>query len=243
MHRTKNIMAKRSKRYNEAHEQVQDAEGPFRLGEASELVKEAATAGFDESVDLDLRLGVDPRHADQMVRGTVALPHGTGKEVRVLVLASPGKQSEAEEAGADYVGLDEYVQRIQQENWTDFDAVIATPDVMPQVGRLGRILGPRGLMPNPKSGTVTDDVAGAVQEVKAGKIEFRVDKFGNLHTAIGKASFSPEEIAENAQVFLKEVLRLRPASSKGLYLRNVTMSSTMGPAIQVDRNAVVSGLR
>ena len=236
-------MAKRSKRYNEAHERIQNAEGPFTIGQASELVKEAATAGFDESVDLDLRLGVDPRHADQMVRGTVALPHGTGKEVRVLVLASPGKQGEAEEAGADYVGLDEYVQRIQQENWTDFDAVIATPDVMPQVGRLGRILGPRGLMPNPKSGTVTDDVASAVQEVKAGKIEFRVDKFGNLHTAIGKASFAPEEIAENAKVFLQEILRLRPASSKGLYLRNVTMSSTMGPAIQVDRSAVVSGLR
>jgi large subunit ribosomal protein L1 len=178
-----------------------------------------------------------------MVRGSVALPHGTGKEVRVLVLANESKQSEAEEAGADFVGLDEYVERIENDNWLDFDVVIATPDVMGQVGRLGRVLGPRGLMPNPKSGTVTMDVADTVKEVKAGKIEFRVDKNGNLHTSIGRASFEPDEIRENAAAFLKEVLRLRPASSKGLYLRSVTMSSTMGPAVPIDRSSVVSDAR
>ena len=234
---------KKSRRYEAALEQIENGDGPFTLDEASDLVKQTATANFDESVDLDLRLGVDPRHADQMVRGTVALPHGTGKEVRVLVLTTEGKQPEAVEAGADYVGLDEYIERIQSENWTDFDAVVATPDVMPQVGRLGRILGPRGLMPNPKSGTVTDDIAETVEELKAGKIDFRVDKFGNLHTAIGKASFEQEELAENARAFLREVLRLRPAASKGLYLRSVTMSATMGPAVPVDRSAVASGLR
>lgn len=237
-------MAKeKGKRYREARERIQSNGGPYNLGEAAELVKATATASFDESIDMDLRLGVDPRHADQMVRGSVALPHGTGKEVRVLVLASEGKQAEAEAAGADYVGLDEHVQRIENDNWLDFDVVIATPDVMGQVGRLGRILGPRGLMPNPKSGTVTMDVAQTVEEVKAGKIEFRVDKNGNLHTAIGKASFEAEQIRENAAAFLREVLRLRPASSKGLYLRTVTLSSTMGPAVPIDRSAVVSEAR
>lgn len=236
-------MATKSKRYREAVEQVEGSDGPFSIDEAARLVKQTATANFDESVDLDLRLGVDPRHADEMVRGTVALPHGTGREVRVLVLASEGKQPEAEEAGADYVGLDEYIQRIEEENWLDFDAVVATPDVMSQVGRLGRILGPRGLMPNPKSGTVTMDIAETVEELKAGKIEFRVDKFGNLHTAIGKASFDAEEISENAKTFLSEVMRLRPASSKGLYVRSVTLSSTMGPAVPIDPSAVRSGLR
>jgi len=237
------MATEKGKRYREARDTIQSSDGPFRLDEAAELVKASATANFDESIDMDLRLGVDPRHADQMVRGSVALPHGTGKEVRVLVLANESKQSEAEEAGADFVGLDEYVERIENDNWLDFDVVIATPDVMGQVGRLGRVLGPRGLMPNPKSGTVTMDVADTVKEVKAGKIEFRVDKNGNLHTSIGRASFESDEIRENAAAFLKEVLRLRPASSKGLYLRSVTMSSTMGPAVPIDRSSVVSDAR
>ena len=235
-------MAKKGKRYRAAKEQL-DGGGSFDLAAAAALVKQTATAKFDESVDIDLRLGVDPRHADQMVRGSVALPHGTGKDVRVLVLASEGKQAEAEEAGADFVGLDEYVDKIENDNWFDFDVAIATPDVMGQVGRLGRYLGPRGLMPNPKSGTVTMDVAQAVKEVKAGKIEFRVDKHGNLHTSIGKSSFDEEQIRENAAAFLKEILRLRPASSKGLYLRSITLSATMGPGVPVDRSAVVSSAR
>jgi large subunit ribosomal protein L1 len=237
-------MAKeKGKRYRQAQDLVEEKNGAVTLQQASEMAKQTATANFDESIDLDLRLGVDPRHADQMVRGTVALPHGTGKEVTVLVLANEAKQSEAEEAGADYAGLDEYVEKIKNENWLDYDVVIATPDVMGQVGQLGRILGPRGLMPNPKSGTVTMDVAETVKEVKAGKIDFRVDKHGNLHTSIGKASFSVEEIYENARAFLKEVVRLRPASSKGLYLRSVTMSSTMGPPISIDRSSVISEAR
>lgn len=236
-------MPKRGKRYEDAKERIQSNGGPYSLEEAAKLVKETATASFDESIDIDLRLGVDPRHADQMVRGSVTLPNGTGREVVVLVLASEAKQAEAEEAGADYVGLDEYIERIEDENWLDFDVVIATPDVMGQVGRLGRILGPRGLMPNPKSGTVTMDVVETVEEVKAGKIEFRVDKNGNLHASVGRASFEPEEIHENAVAFLKEVLRLRPASSKGLYMRSVTLSSTMGPGVPVDRSAVISEIR
>ena len=236
-------MAKKGKRFVEAEKTIQEAGGPFTIDEAAALIKKTAFAKFDESIDVDLRLGVDPRHADQMVRGTVALPHGTGKKVRVLVLASEGKQAEAEAAGADYVGLDDYVQRIQNDNWTDFDVIIATPDVMGQVGRLGRVLGPRGLMPNPKSGTVTMDVGEAVEQVKAGKIDFRVDKNGNLHTAIGKSSFTEEQIGENAKAFLREVMRLRPASTKGLYVRSVTLSTTMGPAIPVDRSIVAGSAR
>lgn len=236
-------MAKKGKRYRQAVEAVEAAGGPFDLERASDLVKRTAMAKFDESVDIDLRLGVDPRHADQMVRGTVALPHGTGKEVRVLVLANPGKQAEAHEAGADHVGLEDFVERIQNQGWVDFDVVIATPDVMGQVGKLGRVLGPRGLMPNPKSGTVTMEVAEAVRQVKAGKIDFRVDKNGNLHTAIGKASFSADQIRENAEAFLKEVMRLRPAAAKGVYMRSVTLSTTMGPAIPVDRSAVLNVTR
>lgn len=231
------------KRYREALDVVEEQEEPVSLKEAAELAKETATANFDESIDLDLRLGVEPQHADQMVRGSITLPNGTGREITVLVLASEGKQAEAEEAGADYVGLDKYIERIQEENWLDFDVVIATPDVMGQVGQLGRILGPRGLMPNPKSGTVTMDLAEAIEEVKAGKIEFRVDRSGNLHAAIGKASFSPEELYENARAFLQEVIRLRPASAKGLYLRSITMSATMGPPIRVDRGSVLSVAR
>jgi len=236
-------MAKKGKRYSEALNAVKSAGSPFTLEMACDLVKQTAGAKFDESVDVDLRLGVDPRHADQMVRGSVALPHGTGKAVRVLVLASEGKQDEAREAGADFVGLDDMIDRIQNDGWTDYDVVIATPDVMSKVGRLGRVLGPRGLMPNPKSGTVTMDVGPTVHEVKAGRIEFRVDKFGNLHTAIGKASFSADQIRENAEAFLKEVLRLRPASAKGAYVRSVSISTTMGPPLPLDRTAVISSLR
>ncbi|PSQ55511.1 MAG: 50S ribosomal protein L1 [Bacteroidetes bacterium QH_10_64_37] len=231
------------KRYRAAHELVDEQDEPVRLREAAELATETATANFDESIDLDLRLGVNPQHADQMVRGSITLPNGTGREVTVLVLASEGKQQEAEDAGADYVGLDEYIERIQEENWLDFDVAIATPDVMGQVGQLGRILGPRGLMPNPKSGTVTMELADAIEEIKAGKIEFRVDSSGNLHTAIGKASFSPEELYENARALLREVVRLRPASASGLYLRSITLSATMGPPIPVDRSSVLSEVR
>lgn len=233
-------MAKRGKRYKRIQERLKEVGESFSLEQAAALIKETASAKFDESVDMDVRLGVDPRHADQMVRGTVTLPHGTGKDVRVLVLASPGKQAEATEAGADHVGLDDYVNKIQNENWFEFDVLIATPDVMGQVGRLGRILGPRGLMPNPKSGTVTMEVGGAVKDVKAGKIDFRVDKNGNLHTAVGKASFSAEQIKENAEAFLKEVLRLRPATAKGTYVRSATISTTMGPGLPLDRSEIVS---
>jgi large subunit ribosomal protein L1 len=231
------------KRYREAHELVEEQDEPVGLQEAAELAKETATANFDESIDLDLRLGVNPQHADQMVRGSITLPNGTGREVTVLVLASEGKQEEAEEAGADYVGLDEYIERIQEENWLDFDVAIATPDVMGQVGQLGRILGPRGLMPNPKSGTVTMDLAETIEEIKAGKIEFRVDSSGNLHTAIGKASFPPKELYENARALLEEIVRLRPASASGLYLRSITMSATMGPPVEIDRSSVLSEVR
>jgi len=231
------------KRYRDAKELVTEQDEPVSLMQAAELSKQTATAGFDESIDMDLRLGVDPQHADQMVRGSITLPHGTGRDVTVLVLASEGKQAEAEEAGADYVGLEEHIERIQEENWLDFDVVIATPDVMGQVGQLGRILGPRGLMPNPKSGTVTMDLAETIDEVKSGKIEFRVDRSGNLHTPIGKASFTAEELYENAKAFLSEVVRLRPPASKGLYLRSVTMSATMGPPIRVDRSSVLTEAR
>lgn len=236
-------MAKaKGKRYRDAREVVEETPGPFALAQAVEAVKTSATAGFDESIDLDLRLGVDPRHSDQMVRGSVTLPHGTGRDVTVLVLTGEGRQKEAEEAGADYAGLEEYIEQIE-EGWFDFDVAIATPDVMGQVGRLGRHLGPRGLMPNPKSGTVTDDLAETIDEVKSGKIEFRVDKAGNLHTTIGKASFSEEELQENARAFLREVIRLRPASAKGLYLRSATLSATMGPPVPVDRSAAVAEAR
>ena len=237
------IMAKRGKRYRALLDMVKAAEGPLDVGRAVEVLKKTTTAKFDESVDIDVRLGVDPRHADQMVRGTVALPHGTGKEIRVLVLASEGKQTEAQEAGADHVGLDDYVEKIQKQGWLEFDVMIATPDVMAKVGKLGRVLGPRGLMPNPKTGTVTMDVADAVREVKAGKIDFRVDKAGILHAAIGKASFSEDQLRENGEAFLREVVRLRPAAAKGIYLRSITISTTMGPGISLDRGEVLSSIR
>jgi len=232
-------MAKRGKKYIEAKKLV-DSHRDYSIAEACDLVKRTSTANFDESVDLDLRLGVDPRHADQMVRGTVTLPNGTGKEVSVLALVSETYQEEAVEAGADHVGLDDYIEKIEEENWTDVDVIIATPDVMGKIGKLGRILGPRGLMPNPKSGTVTTEVGKAVEEAKAGKIEFRVDRYGQLHTTIGKISFDASELRENAIAFLKEVNRLRPASAKGLYLREINMSSTMGPSISIDRSAAIS---
>ncbi len=240
-------MAKKGKRYREAQEAIREAGeetgGLFSMDEAAELIKKTAKAKFDESVDIDMKLGVDPRHADQMVRGSVALPHGTGKSVRVLALVDEGREQEALDAGADMAGLDEYVNKIQNEGFVDFDVMIATPSVMPKIGRLGRVLGPRGLMPNPKSGTVTNDVAEAVQAVKAGRIDFRVDKFGNIHTSIGKSSFSPEQISENASAFLKEILRLRPASAKGVYVRSVTLSTTMGPPVHIDRNVAVGAAR
>ncbi|MEM8559536.1 MAG: 50S ribosomal protein L1 [Bacteroidota bacterium] len=235
-------MAKKGKRYRQAQELIADAGDSISIADAAGIVKQTARAKFDESVDMDIRLGVDPRHADQMVRGSVALPHGTGKTVRVLVLTQ-NQQAEAQEAGADMVGLDDYVEKIQNEGFLDFDVLIASPDVMPKIGRLGRVLGPRGLMPNPKSGTVTTNIAEAVQAVKAGRIDFRVDKFGNVHTAIGKASFSAEQIQDNASAFLKEILRLRPAAAKGTYVKSITLSTTMGPAIPVDRNVAVSDAR
>jgi large subunit ribosomal protein L1 len=235
-------MAKKSKRSEAFAELFADAELPASLESASDLVKKVATAKFDESIDMDVRLGVDPRHADQMVRGSVALPHGTGRSVRVLVLTNEGLQAEALEAGAEHVGLDDYVEKIKG-GWTDIDVVVASPDAMAKVGQLGRILGPRGLMPNPKSGTVTQDVAGAVKAVKAGKIDFRVDRFGILHASIARASFSAEQILENAQAFLREVLRLRPSAAKGTYVRSITISPTMGPGVAVDPQETVASLR
>ena len=187
---------------------------------------------------MDIRLGVDPRHADQMVRGTVALPHGIGKSVRVLALVNPAKQDEATEAGADHVGLDDYLAKLES-GWTDIDVIIATPDVMGKLGKLGRVLGPRGLMPNPKSGTVTMDVGTAIKEVKAGKIDFRVDKYGILHTSVGKVSFDAEKIKENAEAFIQTVIKLKPASAKGTYVKSVYMSSTMGPSIPVSKVGLV----
>lgn len=205
---------------------------PYAPREAVEAMKKAAFAKFDETVDVAVRLGVDPRHADQIVRGTVVLPNGTGKKLRVLVLAQGDKAREAEAAGADFLGP-EYIQKIK-DGWLDVDVIIATPDLMGQVGPLGRVLGPRGLMPNPKSGTVTMDVSRAVKEAKAGKIEFRVDKTGNVHAVIGKASFTVDQLAENLGAFMDAIMRAKPAAAKGHYLRSVTVSSTMGPGVRVD---------
>ncbi|HDG68230.1 MAG TPA: 50S ribosomal protein L1, partial [candidate division Zixibacteria bacterium] len=211
---------------------------PYPLREALELVKKMAYAKFDETVDMAIRLNVDPRHADQMVRGTVVLPHGTGKTVRVLVFAKGDKAKEAEEAGADFVGAEDLIEKIQG-GWTDFDVAIATPDMMPMVGRLGKILGPRGLMPNPKVGTVTQDVAKAVKEAKAGKIQFRVDKAGNIHAPIGKVSFDVDKLTENAMTLVDAIVKARPASVKGQYVKNITVSSTMGPGVRVDISDVL----
>ncbi len=231
-------MANRGKKYEQAVALV-NPEIEYSLEEACDLVKKTSNRNFDASVDIDIRLGVDPRHADQMVRGTVSLPHGTGKDIRVLALVNEAKQDEAREAGADHVGLDDYITKIE-EGWADIDVIIATPDVMGKLGKLGRFLGPRGLMPNPKSGTVTMDVADAVKTVKAGQIDFRVDKYGILHTSVGKVSFDATAIKENAEAFLSTVMRLRPSSAKGLYVKSVFMSSTMGPSIPISRSAVIS---
>ncbi len=205
----------------------------YKLSEASKLVKEVTTTKFDASVDIDVRLGVDPRKANQMVRGVVSLPHGTGKETRVLVLCTPEKEEEAKAAGADYVGLDDYIEKIKG-GWTDIDVIITMPPVMAKVGALGRILGPRGLMPNPKSGTVTMDVASAVKEVKQGKIDFKVDKFGIIHAGIGKVSFDNDKITENAREMINTILKLKPAAAKGTYVKSIYISSTMSPGIPVD---------
>jgi large subunit ribosomal protein L1 len=217
-----------------------DVNKTYSLSEATSIIKEISLTKFDASVDIDVRLGVDPKKADQMVRGIVTLPHGTGKDVRVLVLCTPDKAQEAKDAGADHVGLDDYISKIEQ-GWLDIDVIITMPTVMAKVGRLGKILGPRNLMPNPKAGTVTLEVGKAVKEVKAGKIDFKVDKFGIVHTSIGKASFSPEKIADNANEVLQVISKLKPASAKGTYIRSITISSTMSPGISIDKNSV-SGL-
>ena len=218
-----------------AYAKVEDK--AYKLSEAAALLKEITFTKFDASVDIDVRLGVDPRKANQMVRGVVTLPHGTGKTVRVLVLCTPDKESEAQAAGADYVGLDESIEKIKG-GWTDVDVIITTPNVMGKVGALGRILGPRGLMPNPKTGTVTMDVAKAVQEVKAGKIDFKVDKYGIIHTAIGKVSFTPEQIVENAQEVMSTIIKLKPSAAKGTYVKSIFISTTMSPGIEVDTKSV-----
>ena len=205
----------------------------YKLSEAAALLKEITFTKFDASVDLDVRLGVDPRKSNQMVRGVVTLPHGTGKSVRVLVLCTPDKETEATEAGADYVGLDEYVEKIKG-GWTDVDVIITTPKGMAKVGALGRILGPRGLMPNPKTGTVTMEVGKAVKEVKAGKIDFKVDKFGIVHSSIGKIAFSAEQIVDNANEFMNVIMKLKPATAKGTYVKSIFLSTTMSPGLQID---------
>ncbi|GAA4433606.1 50S ribosomal protein L1 [Pontibacter saemangeumensis] len=230
-------MAKISKKRKAALEKA-DLTKEYSLTDAASVVKDITFTKFDASVDIDVRLGVDPRKADQMVRGIVTLPHGTGKDVKVLALVTPDKEQEAKDAGADFVGLDDYIQKIEK-GWTDVDVIITMPAVMAKVGRLGRILGPRNLMPNPKSGTVTQDVAKAVKEVKAGKIDFKVDKFGIIHTSVGKSSFSAEQLAANAAEVIQTLNRLKPASAKGTYIRSITMSSTMSPGVIVDKNATI----
>ena len=224
---------KMSKRFKAASGKIEAAKF-YTVADAVARVKEAATAKFTESVDIAVRLGVDPKKADQAVRGTVALPHGIGREVRVLVLAKPPKDEEAKAAGADHAGLAEYIQKIQA-GWADIDVIVAMPDVMGEVGKLGKILGPRGLMPNPKSGTVTADVSKAVREVKAGKIEFRVDKAGILHACVGKANFEAKQLVDNIEAFLNTVIRLKPASAKGTYVKSISLSSTMVPGVKIDR--------
>jgi len=210
----------------------------YSLKEASTLVKEVNTTKFDASIDLHIRLGVDPKKADQAVRGTVTLPHGTGKTKRVLVLCTPDKEAEAKGAGADYVGLDEFVQKIEG-GWVDVDVIVATPSVMPKIGKLGKILGPRNLMPNPKTGTVTNDVAAAVNEVKGGKIAFKVDKAGIVHASIGRVSFTPEKIAANSQELINAIIKVKPSSAKGAYLRSIFMASTMSPGIEIDTKTFI----
>jgi large subunit ribosomal protein L1 len=209
----------------------------YALTDASKLVKEITSTTFDSSVDIDIRLGVDPKKANQMVRGVVTLPHGTGKTVRVLALVTPDKEAEAREAGADYVGLDEFIQKIEQ-GWVDIDIIVTQPNVMAKLGKLGRVLGPRNLMPNPKSGTVTTEIGKTVKEVKAGKIDFKVDKEGNIHTSIGKASFAPEKLAENAVELIQTIAKLKPSAAKGTYFRGISISSTMSPGLHVDTKSI-----
>jgi len=225
-------LKKRGKKYEEAIKLV-DRTKTYDLREAVTLLKKTATANFDETVELAFRLGVDPKHADQNIRGAVVLPHGTGKTQRVLVFAKGEKIKEAEEAGADYIGDEDIIAKIN-EGWFDFDVVVATPDMMAEVGKLGRVLGPKGLMPNPKTGTVTFDVGKAVEEIKAGKVEYRVDKAANLHVAVGKVSFNDEQLVENLETMIETVVRVRPQSARGTYIRNATISSTMGPGIKID---------
>ncbi len=229
-------MAKLTKKQKEALSKY-NPEQLYSLEEASQLIKEVNYASFDASIDVDVRLGVDPRKADQMVRGVVSLPHGTGKEVRVLVLCTPDKEEEAKEAGADYVGLDDYITKIQG-GWTDIDVIITMPTVMAKIGRLGRILGPRGLMPNPKAGTVTMEVGNAVQEVKQGKIDFRVDKTGIIHAGVARLSFEPEKIKENAQTLVQTIAKLKPSTAKGTYFKSISISSTMSPGIKIDISSI-----
>ncbi|HET6722601.1 MAG TPA: 50S ribosomal protein L1 [Chitinophagaceae bacterium] len=230
-------MAFLSKKRKVAQSKV-DGTKQYSLKEASALVKQATTCKFDASVDLHIRLGVDPKKADQAIRGTVTLPHGTGKTKRVLVLCTPDKEEAARTAGADYVGLDEFVTKIEG-GWVDVDVIIATPQVMPKIGKLGKVLGPRNLMPNPKTGTVSNDVAAAVNEVKGGKIAFKIDKAGIIHASIGRISFTPEKIAENSQELLNAIIKAKPSSSKGTYLRGISMASTMSPGITIDPKGFV----
>ena len=229
-------MAKLSKK-RKAVDALVDSSKLYNLSEAAELVKKVNTAKFNASVDVHVNLGVDPRKADQAIRGTVTLPNGTGKSKTVLVFCTPDKEQEAKDAGADHVGLDELVQKVQG-GWTDFDVVVAMPGVMGVVGRLGRVLGPRGLMPNPKTGTVTNDVASAVEDVKKGKISFRVDKYGIIHSTIGRVEFTEEKLVQNANEFLQTLLKMKPASSKGAYMRSITMASSMSPGIKIDPKSI-----
>ena len=229
-------MSKLTKNQKLAFEKI-EAGKSYSLKEAAKLVKEITFTKFDSSVDIDVRLGVDPRKANQMVRGVVSLPHGTGKQIRVLALCTPDKEAEAKEAGADYVGLDEYIEKIKG-GWTDIDVIITMPAIMGKIGALGRVLGPRGLMPNPKSGTVTMEVGKAVAEVKQGKIDFKVDKYGIVHTSIGKVSFSEDKIADNAREFMATIMKLKPTSAKGTYVKSVYLSSRMSPGIKIDTRSI-----
>lgn len=229
-------MARLTKNRKAAEAKI-DKEKHYSLEEAAALVKEINTTKFDSSIDMHIRLGIDPKKADQALRGTVSLPHGTGKTKTVLVLCTPDKEEEAKEAGADYVGLDEYVQKIES-GWTDIDVVVATPSVMPKIGRLGKVLGPRNLMPNPKTGTVTNNVGAAVTDVKGGKISFKVDKAGIIHASVGRVSFEPNKLVENAQELINTLVRMKPATAKGIYLKGISMASTMSPGLTIDTKSV-----
>ena len=230
-------MPRHGKRYRQGFEAIEAAKA-YGLPEAIAVLKAAPVAKFDESVEIAMNLGVDPKHADQMVRGALVLPHGTGKDVRVLVFAKGDKEKEATEAGADYVGAEDLAKKIQEEGWLEFDRVIASPDMMSVVGRLGKILGPRGLMPNPKLGTVTADVGGAVRDQKAGKVEYRVDKNGIIHAAIGRLSFAADQLLENASALIDAVVRAKPSATKGIYVKKISLSTTMGPGIRIDPSSV-----